>query len=121
MQTKAQTETGSDLTWTDEDGIEHTVGLEGATATLARFYKQWPGGWDEVQAEQARAKLQAEVLTELKTNLSRTIYQKSEFAKTLQGTPATPAERLAWEAVSEMLEINIVELQNILAAVEKGL
>lgn len=48
------------LVWTDDDGTRHTVGLEGATRTLAKFYERWPGGWSEVEAEDlARSKKEA--------------------------------------------------------------
>lgn len=40
------------VTWTDEDGVTHYMHIVGVREHLKRFYDEWPGGWDEVEAEQ---------------------------------------------------------------------
>lgn len=44
------------LTWTDSDGVHHSMSHKAALELLERFWTEWPGGWSEVEAEQKMRK-----------------------------------------------------------------
>ena len=45
---------GEYLEWVDDDGISHTASSSFATNHLRKFYNEWYGGFDELEAEIAR-------------------------------------------------------------------
>ena len=39
-----------EITWTDAEQVQHFVPVDAARDHLARFYREWPGGFEEIES-----------------------------------------------------------------------